>query len=127
MTWSSEEFEHRVGDCVDFLNRLICVDFSAYHVGDWKRTTLVECSRLVGVLFVEFILAAPKLWIKLENLVSAHSPTNSPQRGHMLQSSNQTSGIKCVSQLLRWSAISHLCFAFIYLLACSCLISCVDL
>jgi hypothetical protein len=30
----------------------------------------VECSRQVGVLFVDLVLATPKLWVKLESFVS---------------------------------------------------------
>ena len=32
----------------------------------------MECSRLVGVFFVDLILATPKLWVKLESFVSAY-------------------------------------------------------
>jgi hypothetical protein len=35
-----------------------------------QRVTLMGCSRLVGELFVDWILVAPKLRVKLERLVN---------------------------------------------------------
>jgi hypothetical protein len=70
------------------------------------------------MLFVELILAAHKLWVKLERLVSMriiHLETCLNEDVGCWQATKPQGEILFLS-CLHWFAISHLCFTFTYIL-----------
>jgi hypothetical protein len=77
MAWSSKDYRAPRGDCAGALAESIvrCIVLTLWEIvksnsSGMLETILVEWSRLVGVLLVDWILAAPKLRVKLESFVN---------------------------------------------------------
>jgi hypothetical protein len=103
-------------------DQVYCEGYCAHPTRDHEGT-LVECSRLVGVLLVDWLLVA--LHIKGQARIAFLAREAITKRlastkdvGHL--ASNQTSGINLYFFLLpRWFALLHSCSTLLYLSLCN--------
>jgi hypothetical protein len=103
-------------------DQVYCEGYYAHSTG-YRKGTLVECSRPVGVLLVDWLLVALHIKGQARIAFLAHEAitkrlASAKDVGH--PASNRTSGINlCLFLLPRWFALLHSCSTLLYLSLCN--------